>query len=426
LKTAIVGFSDKTNFYTEDAIDDVDEAVKLVRGIKPANTPKENVFTAVEQATKRFMKYRRMRRNVMMIVVTDERGDDYASGKLESVIALTQRNGVRVYCVGNAAPFGRPNGYVMYTYPEDGYTVPVAVDQGPETVYAERLDLPFWGPRSGDLRQMTAGYGPYALTRLCVETKGRFLIADQSGSHRFDPHTMRNYLPDYRPIRDYEKQLVTNKAKGALVKVASDTFQKKVPVPLTVFRADTDNALRIEVTDAQKPFAIFDYELNELLGQLSQGEKDRSKLDTPRWQASYDLAMGRLLAMRVRAFGYQMMMAQMKSNPKSFEKEGSNTWQLVGTEDITTGPSVKKMAKKAKEYLTRVIDDHGGTPWALLAEREMSSPFGWKWQEATRQYADTGNGNGQENMSIQFADEERKKREEMRKMRAKKRAKPPL
>ena len=36
---------------------------------------------------------------------------------------------------------------------------------------------------------------------------------------------------------------------------------------------------------------------------------------------------------------------------------------------------------EAKSLLKRVIEEHPGTPWALLAKRELKDPFGFKWVE---------------------------------------------
>ena len=49
-------------------------------------------------------------------------------------------------------------------------------------------------------------------------------------------------------------------------------------------------------------------------------------------------------------------------------------------------------------YLNRVTKEHEGTPWAMLAKRELDDPLGWKWVDS---YTDTapkkappqGNGN---------------------------------
>jgi len=124
LKTAVVGFSNKTNFYTNEPVSDVDEIVSKIRNIKAAQSPDENVFTAVSQVTRKWLNYRRrMRYNVMVVIVTDERGSDYGEdgAALEKVIQLTRANGIRVYCIGNAAVFGREKGWVLYRYP-DGFT----------------------------------------------------------------------------------------------------------------------------------------------------------------------------------------------------------------------------------------------------------------------------------------------------------------
>jgi hypothetical protein len=235
----------------------------------------------------------------------------------------------------------------------------------------------------------------------------------------FDPAVMRNYLPDYRPIRFYMKDMQANRAKQVLVDASRKTLNESLPTPETIFRADTDAVLRTQVSEAQKPLAVLDYKVNEIVTLLEQGEKDRAKIKEPRWQASYDEAYGRALALRVRAFGYNMMLAQMKSTPKTFEKQGNNTWELVASEEISTGVQVRKMAQKAQEYLERVVNNHQGTPWAKLAERELSKPLGWSWKEIHRDYAamERAVAAAQKRGPL-FADEEAKKKEEMRKKAA--------
>ena len=119
-------------------------------------------------------------------------------------------------------------------------------------------------------------------------------------------------------------------------------------------------------------------------------------------------------------------MASMKTNLKSFEKKGNNTWELVPSKEIIAGPKVRKLAKNAKQYLARVINEHPGTPWELLAERELSVPMGWQWTEKRVEYAMNGRGEAMDpKMQIQFAEEERKKAAQ-RRMASKKRPKPPL
>lgn len=427
LKSAIVSFGKDFHFISKDATDDIPHLVKLVKeNIPNDESGKENVFTAVEAAVKKYRDYRtREHRNCLLVIVTDERGDDF--DRLDQCIQTTASAGFKVFVVGNAAPFGQEKGYVNFT-DKDGYVwTNLPVDQGPETVAPEHVNLPFWGVAGGDLVRMTAGLGPYALTRLCAETQGVYLIAEDTGrGARFDPAVMRNYLPDYRPIKFYMKDLQANRAKAVLVEASRKTLGEEIPTPTVIFRADTDAALRTELTEAQKPLAVLDYKLNEIVTLLEQGEKDRPKIKEPRWQAAFDTAYGRALAMRVRAFGYNMMLAQMKSNPKTFDKKGDNTWELIASEEISTGVQVKKMAAKAQEYLERVVNQHQGTPWAKLAERELSKPMGWSWQPFHKDYAAIERAVAAAKAGPLFVNEEEKKKAEEKKKKDAARKKPNL
>ncbi len=417
LKTAVASFGKDYHLLTDEPTSDItEELIKKVRSIPADKSGVENVFTAVNNVYRKYLPWRRKRgksHNVMVIVVTDERGDDYQ--QIESVIKNLARNSMRVYCVGNAAVFGREKGLIQHTWEFEGEEITrrLPADQGPETIRAERLQLPFWTGDRGNLGQMSSGYGPYALTRLCTETGGMYLVAEESLGRKFDAGIMRDYTPDYRPIRFYERQLAANPAKGALVLAAQKTRVDDIPQPQRVFMANNDNVLRRQIDEAQKPLADLEYKLRGLYNVIAQGEKHRKKLDTPRWRASYDLAMGRILALLVRANGYNAVLADMKSSPKAFKKEGSNQWRLNPSEKILGGPAVRKLHKQAMEYLTRVVDEHPGTPWALIAEVELSEPMGWDWTESKIRVAANNRGMNNQN-GPQFAPEEERQRREQR------------
>ena len=205
----------------------------------------------------------------------------------------------------------------------------------------------------------------------------------------------------------------TVRGQQALVAAAQQALSEDVPTPQRVFQANNDNILREQITEAQKPLAVLDYFLERTHTLLEAGEKHRNKLDSDRWRASYDLAMGRILALRVRAFGYNAVLAEMKSNPKIFEKSDSNQWRLEPSEFISGGSNVRKMNDKAMEYLNRVITEHPGTPWAYLAKVELRDPLGWDWVEGHTEIAQAAAGDQQR--SPQFAaEEERRQQEQIR------------
>ncbi|MEO2036698.1 MAG: vWA domain-containing protein [Planctomycetaceae bacterium] len=385
LTTGVVGFGADVHMIQGSPSNAPAELTEKIRSIKNDESGQELVFTAVDRALSTFRRHKKKQRaNLMFIVVTDERGNDF--GDLEQIIHKCTRAGMRVYCIGNSAVFGREKGYVRYAWDADGdrFEDDLPVDQGPETAMVEGLQLPFWTAGGLNLDRMSSGFGPYALTRLCAETGGIYFIADQTQGPRFDPTLMRQYTPDYRPQREYEKQLSSSKAKAALILAARNAVPESyVARPQKRFLATSDTVLRQQITEAQKPLAKLDYYLKELHQILERGEGDRDTLDTDRWRASYDLAMGRVMAMRVRAYGYNAMLAEMKSSPRFFQQQGSNLWILSPAESSDAGASVRRMHKKAMEYLSRVIDEHPSTPWSWLATKELEEPLGWAWSEST-------------------------------------------
>lgn len=418
LKTAVAAFGSKTEFVTKEPVSDVKEVVAKIRSIKEDITGDENVFGAVGMVSKRWLSFKKHgRRNMMVIVVTDEAGSD-AAQNLEDTIMFTKRNGIKCYVVGTEAPFGQRE--VITNFPiEPGVTVRAVSDAGPETVAPERIKLPFWGQSNYDISQLSSGYGPYALTRLCAETNGIYFITQDPDNKTvgptFEAADMRAYHPDYISIRDYQKRIESNMAKTALVRTAMATRNSKrnLPIPTLRFAANTDNVLRQGITAAQKPVSELDYGLAELETMLKLGLKDRKKIAEPRWRANYDLALGRVLAMRVRAYGYNTVLADMKSNPKPFQTKGNNSWMLVPAKDVRSSPSVRKLAKEATALLNGIIDEHPGTPWAHLAAKELSKPLGWEWKEWKQNLDSKGNRVSKPNP--RFAEEERKRNAALKK-----------
>jgi hypothetical protein len=386
LKTAVGTFGKSVQFLTKKPVDDVAAIKKAIRKIEDDGDEKgavENVFGASLAAYERFRSYclganTKDRRRVMIVIVTDERGSD--TDKLETAIVKLRKIGMRVYCVGDDAVFGRERHYFPYVF-EDGFHGFAYTNRGPETAELEGVQLPFWGGRSHRLEELTSGFGPYALTRLCTETGGMYLISDELPGPKFDDAILRNYRPDYRPKKAYELERGRNGAKAALYQAAVVGPPEKMPQPQLVFRADNDNTLRQQITVAQMPLAELDYRLNEMHTLLEAGERDRSRLDTPRWKASFDLAMGRVLAMRARALGYNLMLAEMKLQPRPFQNATSNTWRIEPASEDKSPSKVQKFAKRAREYLEGVIEDHRGTQWEALAREELQSPMGWDWHE---------------------------------------------
>lgn len=428
LLSSVVAFGGQVNFVVEKPTTDVAAIQEAVANIPDDPSGVEMTFTAIGMAVDKYKDYRLGRyaggaRNVMIVVFTDEVGDD--GPRLEPCLAICKRYGVPVYVVGVPAPFGRKDAPVKYVDPDPQYDqsvqwIPVA--QGPESLRPERLKLFLPGVRGRDdeLEYLDSGFGPWALTRLCYETGGiyfavhanrnaaqQFVNRNETAvmaapiSRFFDPAVMRSYRPDYVSEQEYLKALAENKAKAALVAAAEMSWLSPMEAPQTRFVMVDEGRAKNQMTEAQKAAARLEPKLLELYTVLKAGEADRAKLIAPRWQAGYDLALGSVAAARARAEGYNIVLAKLK-NGRRFENKDNNTWELQpSNENIEGGSQIEKLAAEAQKYLQRVVEEHPGTPWALLAEHDLKTPMGWSivesYTDVPRPGMGMGNGNNNNN-----------------------------
>lgn len=151
--------------------------------------------------------------------------------------------------------------------------------------------------------------------------------------------------------------------------------------PRTRFVKRDEAGFSNELSESQKQAAQLEPQIEQLYQLLLLGEADRSAEKSQRWQAGYDLALGRVLATKVRTETYNAMLAVAKRGIKLKDPK-SNTFTLVPADIVSVGSQYKKGAEKAKELLQRVIDQHEGTPWAYLAKKELATPIGWEWKES--------------------------------------------
>lgn len=399
LLTSVVGFGNSINFLLDKPTDNLAEIKESVAKMKQDDSGTEHVFTAIFSAVKKYQNYRREApiRNVMVVVFTDEVGDDQAG--LDKTVNLCRRLEVPVYVIGIPAPFGRDETLVKWVDPDPKYDQSPQwgrVSQGPESLFPERVKLAFFDSENPD--PMDSGFGPFSLTRLAYETGGIYFSVHPNRNvnrsvgrgetspfsahlkHFFDPEVMRRYRPDYLPAKEYLRRVNENKARSSLLKAAQLSWMNQLESPQLRFVKRDEATLANALLEAQKGAAKLAPQLAGLYSMLELGQEDRALETSPRWQAGYDLAMGRVMAAKVRAEGYNTMLASAKRGMK-FKDPMNNTWILRHDKEITTGSQLSKAAAKAESYLQRVIDEHSDTPWALLAARELKTPLGWKWTE---------------------------------------------
>lgn len=403
LITSIVSFGQDVQFLTKKPTADLTDIRSAIDKIEVDESGVEMVFHAVKSVAD---KYKSMRiahgdepeRNVIFITITDERGDDMPMA--EEAIATCKKFGIQSHVLGVPAPFGREFTYIKFVDPDPKFDQTPdwrQVDQGPETLMPERVQL---GYQENYYEEpvIDSGFGPYALSRMCYETGGIYFSIHpnrQVGkridagnietfasrmSYFFSPDVMDRYRPDYLPATEYMTKIKKSPLRMSLIQAAQLARVGTLDKPKQVFIKRDEATLSRDLTLAQQESARLAPELTNMCMLLAEGEKSRNKETSPRWLASFDLSYGTALAAKVRAESYNAMLAKAKRG-MNFEKPNNNTWNLRPTDKISVDSKLEKEAKLAAELLRGVADKHKGTPWALLAERELEHKMGWEWHE---------------------------------------------
>ncbi len=394
----------------------VSDVVAAIKSIPIDESGVEMTFTAIAAAAQKAAQTRLSpsKRNVMIIAFTDEAGDDQQHA--DQVAAYCARGQMRVFVVGVPAPFGQQQVRMKFIEFDPRYADEeqwAVVEQGPESRYPEVIKV---RPKDAPDDAIDSGFGPFSLSKLCAETGGIYFAVHPNRSTKgrvsdeatapmasglkyfFDPSIMRDYRPDYQSQAAIDRMLAANRAKRALVDASRASVVSPMEGPTMFFPREDDGKLVNLLSDAQKKAAVLQPKIDALHSLLAAGLSDRGKIKEKRWQAGFDLALGRVLALKVRTDAYNIMLAQAKTGMK-FKNPKNDTWVLRPSDDVSSvGSQTERLAKQADEFLRRVVADHPDTPWAKMAAEELKTPLGYRWGEihtgvnAPRQ-GNGGNGN---------------------------------
>jgi hypothetical protein len=383
LLTLVVAFGQDRKAMTPKPTAELSEILEAIGEVPTDETGIESTFTTVSEIINRWGHHKDQAGqpyHPMVIVITDEVGDD--ENRLEESIERAVRAKVPVYVLGSQAIFGRVEGYMDYVDPKTKHVFHgVPVRQGPESAMLEQIRMPFWyGSPQFDI--LEAGFGPYALSRLASATGGIYFVTRFTGQRMgFDPMRMREYKPDWVRRDQYETAIAKSPLRQAILTAGQITQQRLPGMPSLVFPAVESPDFK-EVMAANQALAERTaYTVDEALGPINSVAKLRDRETSRRWQAHYDLIRGRLLAMKVRCYEYNWACARLKKDPPKFKNPKANAWRLVPDSSVQYSEKAAAAARDADRLLHRVIQEHPDTPWALLAQRELRDPFGFKWAE---------------------------------------------
>ena len=417
IKHTICSFGSSLSILNSNPTNDKDILYKSIDSIVLDETGIENIFGSIEQLCKQYKTTRNM-----IVVFTDEIGDDL--NLLDKTVVEARRKGTRIYVVGPPAPFGLSSIQFKYVDPDPKFDQNekwVEINQGPETLFKMTLDL---HSLPIDESGLDSGFGPYALSKICVDTGGiYFAVHPNRNENRvskkeisplssyisvfFDNAVMKKYSPDYRSILLQTKENQTHKIKTALLNAC------KIPIQINNnqkinFTACTEGEFVEQLNEAQKYSAKIEPQIDRIYTILKEVESQSKSLDEKRWLASYNLAMGRILATKCRIELYNAMLAEAKTGLQKNDPK-NNLWNLEFDAEFTTKSSqLQKSYTAAIKYLQSIVSDFPDTPWALIAQNELDTPMGYKWIDSYKEPSKMNDGSNNNNNPLPKDDIKRK------------------
>lgn len=403
--TTIASFGKQYHQQTKTPTSDINEVLSAIGKIPVDRTGSENMCAAILEAIGRHkVRKARDKRKLVLIVVSDESGDDGAA--IETAIRSAKSVKAPVYVLGREAVFGSRFAYVRWTQRETGRRFNLPVRRGPETPLPELLQYDGFRRRYDS---HMSGFGPYDQCRLCRDTGGIFfqLPHEDTDLNDFDnrvyvAHAMRAYMPSLLSRSEYVVERDRSDFRKAIWEVIvmldpAGPNRRNIPeLPDPALRAQSFSTepgsfvaqTRQRGTQIRNIIAL----INRAITRMEKVKPLRAKEPSVRWRANYDLIRAQLYWYQLRLFEYGIAMDQfvrkglrerLTRNPKH------NRWQLYETGRKLVLPdelnakrfkvSPEELKEKYRRALARFAElqqEHPDTPWARRAEWESKRPFG--------------------------------------------------
>jgi hypothetical protein len=148
-------------------------------------------------------------------------------------------------------------------------------------------------------------------------------------------------------------------------------------------RGEGDDAqIKKRILDFQKKeVAPVESELNDALEELQKAGELKDKESSKRWQANYDYVLARLKARIAYVHEYNYVFGQIRKDGLPPRDPKIHTgWRLASQEKVQSGNDTRKLVTEAKKSFEALAKNNQGTPWEILAKREMMTALGLHWQ----------------------------------------------
>ncbi len=320
-------------------------------------------------------------RQLMVVLVTDESGDD--EERLEATIALVRNLRAPIYVLGRQALFGYDRLRIRYVDKITGDVYWPTIKRGPESPATE--NLPFDGLKKR-YDELPSGFPCYDLARLVQQSGGVYFTLPgretelQRQRERFyNAAVLREYQPDYNDRERYWAEVQNSPLRTRLLQIIEQFEEFGTD---TIFPIDP-NQIRVKAARVAEEAMANAQILARFEQELRQLDLERRRETSPRWQAHYDLMLAQLVTFQVKQVEYAYFLKQQVQNPPRPKQpippglmvRWDTGHAKAKFQGIPNNPVAKKYGQ-ARRLLQNVHDDYLNTPWALLAKMTLDRGLG--------------------------------------------------
>ncbi len=378
LNHAIVGFGQGLDYMLDKPREDIDQIGKAIKRLRIDSTGIENTMRTIRDVAEHYAGFVRKDRRVLMVLVTDESGDDGAD--VEEVRQALKRYHIPLYVIGRQSLFGYPWAHHRFIDPVTKDVYHPQIRRGPETA---DLELYQWDGLYERWDEQPSGFAPYELARLTKDSGGIYFVLPSEEFMRvrqrekaYSITQLKEYLPEYDNRMTYIQRREASSMRQTLHAIVLEgrnfIYERNFPIEIQELQ---QKALQ----EGQKASV----KLNALLAiqdRLEALRKVRDREPEKRWQAHYDLMLAQTVAFQVKAYEYRALMASIVKKPPLPRKQPGPDLMITWVVDHAREPLAPKneTAKKyveAKRLLEEVISHHPKTPWADLAQDTINRGF---------------------------------------------------
>jgi len=378
LNHAIVGFGQGIDYVLEKPRDDIDQIGRAIKNLKIDVTGIENTMHAIREVVEHYANVIRNDRRLLIVLVTDESGDDGAD--IEEARQVLTKYHVPLYVIGRQSMFGYPFAHHRYIDPVTKDEYHPLIRRGPETA---DLELYQWDGLYDRWDEQPSGFAPYELARLTKDSGGIYFVLPSEEFMRvrqreqaYSISQLKEYLPEYDNRLTYLEKRNSSSMRQQihLIVMEGKNFIYRRDFPI-----ETPQLVVAALEEAPKA----SFKLNALLDiqkRLEELGKVREREPEKRWQAHYDLMLAQTVAFQVKAYEYRALMASIVKAPPQPKRQPAADSMITWVVNHSKKPlaPVNETAKKyadATRLLKGVIARHPKTPWADLAQDAIDRGF---------------------------------------------------